>query len=72
MSSPRRDAPGEYAREALKRGTAIENKLGTNPYKFGMMGATDSHPSLATAEATFDAMQGKEVYATTGPRRSPE
>ena len=37
-----------------------------------MIGATDSHPSLATAEATFDAMQRKEVYATTGPRRSPE
>ena len=41
---------GEYAREALKRGLAIETKLGTNPYKFGMIGATDSHTSLATAE----------------------
>ncbi len=40
---------GEYAREALKRGLAIEAKLGTNPYKFGMIGATDSHTSLATA-----------------------
>jgi hypothetical protein len=41
---------GEYAREALKRGLAIETKLGTNPYKFGIVGATDSHTSLATAE----------------------
>jgi hypothetical protein len=41
---------GEYAREALKRGLAIESKLGTNPYKFGMIGATDSHTSLADAE----------------------
>lgn len=41
---------GEYAREALKRGLAIETKLGVNPYKFGMIGATDSHTSLATAE----------------------
>ncbi|MGB5326635.1 MAG: DUF3604 domain-containing protein, partial [Gammaproteobacteria bacterium] len=41
---------GEYAREALKRGLAIEQKLGTNPYKFGVVGATDSHTSLATAE----------------------
>jgi hypothetical protein len=40
---------GEYAREALKRGLALETKLGTNPYKFGMIGATDSHTSLATA-----------------------
>ena len=28
----------------------LEQKLGTNPYKFGMIGATDSHTSLATAE----------------------
>jgi hypothetical protein len=41
---------GEYAREALKRGLQLEAKLGTNPYKFGMVGATDSHTSLATAE----------------------
>jgi hypothetical protein len=41
---------GEYAREALKRGLALEKKFGTNPYKFGMVGATDSHTSLSTAE----------------------
>jgi hypothetical protein len=41
---------GEYAREALKRGLHIESRLGTNPYKFGLIGATDSHTSLATAE----------------------
>ncbi|WP_286193412.1 DUF3604 domain-containing protein [Tropicibacter sp. R16_0] len=41
---------GEYAREALKRGLALEAKLGTNPYKFGLGGATDSHTSLATGE----------------------
>jgi len=40
---------GEYAREALKRGLAIEDRIGTNPYKFGVVGATDSHTSLATA-----------------------
>jgi len=41
---------GEYAREALKRGLAIEQRLGTNPYKFGLIGSTDSHTSLATAQ----------------------
>ena len=41
---------GEYAREALKRGLAIERRLGTNPYAFGMIGSTDSHTSLATTE----------------------
>jgi len=40
----------EYAREALKNGLALEKKLGTNPYKFGMVGATDSHTGLSTAE----------------------
>jgi hypothetical protein len=40
----------EYAREALKNGLVLEEKLGTNPYKFGMVGATDSHTGLATAE----------------------
>ncbi|MEM9800575.1 MAG: DUF3604 domain-containing protein [Planctomycetota bacterium] len=40
----------EYAREALKQGLALEKKLGTNPYKFGMVGATDSHTGLSTAE----------------------
>jgi hypothetical protein len=41
---------GEYAREALKNGFVLENKFGTNPYKFGMVGATDSHTGLSTAE----------------------
>lgn len=40
----------EYAREALKNGLKLEKKYGTNPYKFGMVGATDSHTGLATAE----------------------
>ena len=40
----------EYAREALKNGLKLEKKFGTNPYKFGMIGATDSHTSLTTAE----------------------
>ena len=41
---------GEYAREALKNGLALEAKLGTNPYKFGLHGATDAHTSLSTTE----------------------
>ena len=109
----------EYARSALKNGLKIEERLGVNPFKFGMVGSTDSHTALATAEennffgkhsgkeptphrwealvgefgdiryygweqvssgyaavwatentreAIFDAMERKEVYATTGPR----
>lgn len=112
--------PYEYAREALKNGLKLEQQLGENPYQFGMVGSTDSHTGLSTAdenyffgkftheepvagrmhtpmvnrdtpdrwetwemsssgyaavwakentrEAIWDAMQRREVYATTGPR----
>ena len=40
----------EYARSALKLGLKLKKELGTNPYKFGMIGSTDSHTSLATAD----------------------
>ena len=58
---------GEYAREALKRGLAIEKRLGTNPYKFGMIGSTDSHTSLATAQE--DNFFGKHSGYEPGPER---
>jgi len=58
---------GEYAREALKRGLEIEGRLGTNPYKFGMIGSTDSHTSLATAQE--DNFFGKHSGAEPGPHR---
>ena len=38
----------EYARSALQIGMQLEQKLGVNPYKFGMVGSTDAHTSLAT------------------------
>lgn len=41
---------GNYVREALKRGLAIEARTGVNPYKFGLIGATDSHTGLATGD----------------------
>ncbi|MFC0589292.1 DUF3604 domain-containing protein [Novosphingobium aquiterrae] len=43
----------EYVREALKRGLALEQKLGVNPYKFGMIGSTDSHTSLSTGDENY-------------------
>ena len=33
----------EYARSGLKLGLQLEEKLGVNPYKFGLIGSTDSH-----------------------------
>jgi hypothetical protein len=41
--------PREYAREAFKRGLAYEKRLGTNPFKFGVVGSTDAHTALSTA-----------------------
>lgn len=106
----------EYARPALQVGLQLEQTLGTNPYEFGLIGSTDDHTGLATAddnnfwgkfldsepsakrmqskmggilwsnwklaasgyaavwakantrEALYDALERKEVYATTGPR----
>jgi hypothetical protein len=57
---------GEYAREALKNGLVLEKKLGTNPYKFGFTGATDSHTSLSTAE------EGNFFGKHSGYEPSPE
>jgi len=52
----------EYARQALRNGLALEAKLGTNPYKFGMVGSTDSHTSLVAVEEEnfFGKHTGKE------------
>jgi hypothetical protein len=58
---------GEYSREALKRGLEIEALLGTNPYKFGQIGSTDSHTSLATAQE--DNFFGKHTGYEPSPTR---
>jgi hypothetical protein len=42
--------PYEYARSGLQIGLQLGEKLGVNPYKFGLVGATDSHTGLSTAE----------------------
>lgn len=42
--------PREYAREAWKRGMAYEATFGANPFKFGVIGSTDSHTGLSTAQ----------------------
>jgi hypothetical protein len=57
--------PREYAREALKRGLAYEAKLGVNPFKFGIIGSTDSHTSLAAT--TEDNYFGKVVALEPSP-----
>jgi len=57
----------EYARSALAIGLQLEQKLGVNPYKFGMIGSTDSHTGLATAEE--NNFFGKHSGSEPGPER---
>ena len=57
----------EYAREALKNGLKVEKELGVNPFKFGMIGSTDSHTGLATAEE--DNFFGKVTPMEPNPHR---
>ena len=42
--------PGEYARSGLQRGLLLQRKLGVNPFKFGLVGAADTHTGLSTSE----------------------
>jgi hypothetical protein len=61
---------GEYVREALKRGLAIEAKTGVNPYKFGLIGSTDSHTGLATADE--DNFFGKHSDGEPNAKRASQ
>jgi hypothetical protein len=57
----------EYARSALKNGLLLGTKLGVNPYKFGLVGSTDSHTGLATADE--DNFFGKTSAMEPEPER---
>jgi arylsulfatase A-like enzyme len=54
-----------YARSALKLGLGQAAEVGANPFDFGLIGSTDSHTALATADD--DNFWGK--MAITGPSR---
>jgi len=51
----------EYARAALKNGLKLEQKLGTNPYQFGLVGSSDAHTGLA-------AMEEENFFGKTAPQ----
>ena len=57
----------EYAREALKNGMLLEKRFGTNPYKFGLVGSTDSHTGLVAVEE--ENFFGKATNAEPSPIR---
>jgi hypothetical protein len=57
----------EYVRAALKRGLAFEQTLGTNPFKFGLIGSTDSHVGIPAVEE--DNYFGKVALYEPNPHR---
>jgi len=53
----------DYVRSALGTGLKIEDKVGTNPYKFGVIGSTDSHSGLSSSDE--DNFWGKMARDST-------
>ncbi|WP_308910543.1 DUF3604 domain-containing protein [Pseudokordiimonas caeni] len=64
---PATNLPGDYLRSALGRGMEIEAVVGVNPYKLGMVGSTDAHTGLSTADE--DNFQGKAVIDSITSRK---
>ncbi len=63
----------DFVREGLKIGLAFEQKLGVNPFKYGIIGGTDNHNGLPSAveEDTFIGGHGPED-GTVDVRRNGE
>ena len=61
---------GSYVRSALLRGLTLEQRLGVNPYAFGLIGSTDSHTALATGDEDnfFGKHTGNEPRADRAMR----
>jgi hypothetical protein len=57
----------EYARSAYKNGLKLAQELGTNPYKFGLIGSSDAHTGLAAMEE--DNFFGKTTPQEPSPER---
>lgn len=55
FGTPKPIPPLVYAREVLVEGLAQQQRLGVNPFKFGLIGSTDTHLGAAgsVAEDTF-------------------
>jgi hypothetical protein len=63
LTGPPAKATIAFARTALMDGLAREQSVGVNPYKFGLIGSTDSHNSLVTVE--------ESNYFANSPTRWP-
>ncbi|MEB3251875.1 MAG: DUF3604 domain-containing protein [Cyanobacteriota bacterium] len=55
-----------YIREALKNGLRHQQSLGTNPFKYGLIGATDNHNGVA-GDTEEDDYIGSHGFADAKP-----
>jgi hypothetical protein len=53
-------SPADFARNGLKTGLLVEERMGINPFKFGFIGGTDTH------RASPGAVDEANGYATNG------
>jgi hypothetical protein len=60
--------PSEYLRSAYKNGLVLEQKLGANPYKFGLVAGSDAHTGLTAMEE--DNFFGKTTPQEPSPERA--
>jgi hypothetical protein len=62
-----------YFRNALKDGLRLEETLGVNPYKFGVIGSTDTHNGTpgATDESNYMGLFGAEDATPEGRAQLP-
>jgi hypothetical protein len=57
IGTPTPASEADYARSALQRGLEVQRKVGVNPYKFGLIGSTDSHTGMSVVQES--AFTGK-------------
>jgi len=60
----------QYARKALTDGMIYQQKFGFNPYKFGIVAATDTHTGIVSGDE--DNWWGKHTTSEPSPERVEE
>jgi hypothetical protein len=67
--------PADYARSALLAGLELQNQIGVNPYKLGMIGSSDIHTGMTTTEeSSFGGAVARDIRPeerAAAPRNRP-
>ncbi len=65
---PAKAAKGSFTRSAQLEGLSLENTLGANPFKFGVIGSSDSHTGLVDVEeGAFRGKLGNQMVTEVRP-----